>query len=244
MRINVNSALAFLIIGSLAMSACSNSGGPHEIGPPEGWEASGTKWWLPGADTTSAFRNLETLESMGVSNADRVYAASNTSRASIQRDNLVFAVKQSLIELLRNEPAVVDSLFEKIVTPKLANAKLTGNPSEDIKNLKRQSYRDIARHFREPRTVTRLGEDVPVVYPDSLADAGVSGSVGMQVFLDTEGAPQAIELIESVHPVLDDLAMKATTQMRWQPAYLLKTSKSEPIPAWVRFHVNFRKVSG
>ena len=238
--------LSILLAGfALVQSGCT-SGSAHIPGPPDGWESDGTKWWLPGADTTKAFRDLETLESMGVSNADRVYAVGNSSRASIQRDNLVFAVKQSLIELIRNEPYVVDSLFEAIVTPKLNKAKLSGDPTEDIKNLKRQSYRDISRRFREPRTVTKLGEDVPVAYPDSLADAGVTGSVGMQVFLNTEGVPQAVQLIESVHPVLDDLAMKATTQMRWQPAYLLKDSKSksEPIPAWVRFHVGFRKISG
>jgi hypothetical protein len=65
----------------------------------------------------------------------------------------------------------------------------------------------------------------------------------MQVYLNREGAPQGIELISAVHPVLDDIAMKAATQMRWQPAYLLTASKSNPVPAWVRYNVNFTQTS-
>ncbi|NND73182.1 MAG: energy transducer TonB [Rhodothermales bacterium] len=235
-------SLSLIVCLALGIAGCT-SDGPYVAGAPDGWMSDGSQWWLPGTDTTEAFRDLESLESMGVSNADRVYAGGVGMQQSIQKDNLIFAVKQSLIEIIRNEPEVVDSLFEAIITPKLIKAKLSGDPSEDIKKFKRDGYRSIARHFREPRTITKLGQDVPVVYPDSLAEAGVSGSVGMQVYLNNAGEPQSIELIESVHPVLDDIAMKATTQMRWQPAYLLRGGKSDPIPAWVRFSVGFRKVS-
>ena len=235
--------LTLTLILMIGLVGCG-SDGPYVAGPPEGWVAGEMQWWQPGTDTELAFRDLESLESMGVSNADRVYAGGAGMQQSIQKDNLVFAVKQSLIELFRNEPEVVDSLFESIITPKLAKARLSGDPTEDIKKFKRDGYRSIARHFREPRTVTKLGQDVPVVYPDSLAEAGVTGSVAMQVYLNNAGEPQAIELIESVHTVLDDIAMKATTKMRWQPAYLLRGGKSDPIPSWVRFSVGFRKVSG
>ena len=234
---------ALVVAVAVALSGCA-SNTSYEPGPPAGWQANDMQWWLPATDTSLAFRDLETLTSMGVSNADRVYASGVGMQQSIQKDNLVFAVKQSLIQIFRNEPQIVDSLFEAVITPKLVKARLSGDPTEDIKKFKREGYRSISRQFREPRTVTILGEDVSVIYPDSLAKAGISGSVAMQVYLDIEGTPQSVELLESVHPVLDDIAMKATTEMRWQPAYILRGAKSDPIPSWVRFSVGFRQSGG
>ena len=108
-----------------------------------------------------------------------------------------------------------------------------------VSKYQRDGYRSLSRHFREPRQTVKVGDDIPVVYPDSLRKAGIAGAVEMQLYLDTEGAPQAIWTMENVHPVLDAIAMQATTQARWQPAYLLKGGKSDPIPSWVRFRIRF-----
>jgi hypothetical protein len=63
----------------------------------------------------------------------------------------------------------------------------------------------------------------------------------MQLRLDDEGVPQAVKIIESVHPVLDAIALNAATQMRWQPAYVLKGSDWDPEPAYVRWSVRYRQ---
>ena len=110
--------------------------------------------------------------------------------------------------------------------------------------LRQESYRELQRYFREPRPITRLGEDVPIVYPDSLIEKGVAGTVEMQVYLDAEGQPQAIMLLESVHPVLDRLAMQATAQMRWQPAYVRRGDEWVAVPSWVRFNIRYRIPEG
>ena len=57
--------LALLAAAVLVLSACGESGPPAS--PPEGWVAAdATRWYVPGADTTAAFRDLSTIEAMGV----------------------------------------------------------------------------------------------------------------------------------------------------------------------------------
>jgi len=223
-----------LAAGAALLAGCASNGAPP--GPPDGWVSDGSKWWIPGTDTSAAFRKLETLASMGVEGSDVIYAGGGAARETFQQQ-LERAVKQSLIQIIRNEPEVVDSLLERVVIPKV---RATGGDPEDlVDRYQLEGYRAISRHFREPRQTVKVGTDIPIVYPDSLRKSGVSGAVAMQLRLDEEGVPQAIWTYESVHPVLDALAMDATSQARWQPAYLLRGGKSDPIPSWVRYRINF-----
>lgn len=210
-------------------------------GPPTGWVHDDTKWWIEGQDTTGLFRDLETLEAMEVTGATDVYI-SNTALTGGRnaRKEFAKAVKRSLIRMYRNEPAVVDSLFEQFLAPQIEDVQFTNDPAKDIETFKKKSYRLLQRHFREPRTRLELGKDVLVVYPDSIREQGVAGSVRLQVYLDNEGNPKAVELIESVHPVLDQLALVATTEMRWLPAYVEKKRDWHPIPSWTRFLITFK----
>jgi hypothetical protein len=175
-----------------------------------------------------------------------VYASNAriAQQTSLQRDQLVDAVKRSLIRLYRNEPAIVDSLFSRHVTPLLADVSLAGDPDELVERNKKRAYDAIRRHFREPVPVLRLGEDIAVPYPDSLRKRGVAGAVRMQVFVNESGEPQAVELIDGVHPLLARIAMRATTEMRWQPAYLLRKKDWQAIPSWSRFTVHFASPEG
>ncbi len=229
-----------MAVATSGVFACSTSS-KYEPGPPDGWTSEGTRWWRAGVDTSRAFRDLESLSAMGVKNAEITYASSMS--LSRQKDlalrQLSRAVKTSLLPVFRNHPDVVDSLFERHAVPRLAEADLSRPPDRLVDKYKKEGYRILARHFREPRIVVSLGEDVPVVYPDSLREAGVTGRVPLQIYVDKSGEPAAIMLLDSVHPVLDDIAMNATTRVRWQPAYVLIVGKSRPIDAWVRFTVNF-----
>jgi TonB family protein len=212
------------------LTACSSSDRPLS-GPPEGWQGQEDRWWVAGADTTQAFRNLESLSSMGVATADVSPAGG--------RSVVVDGVKRGLLRLYRNEPELIDSLFERIVVPRVERADLTADTRADIERLTQEGYRALSSNFQEPRAAKRLGDDIPVVYPDSLRKQGVGGSVRMQVYVNTDGEPVAIELLESVHPVLDQIAMRATAEMRWRPAYLLKRGRWVEVPSWARFNVNF-----
>ena len=234
-------AFIALILPMLLLSGCQ----PTEDVPlsiPKGWDGNSMLWWQIGADTTGAYRNLETMEEMGVPGS-HLLSASLDGRSSRDSDlaqrKFNQYVKESLIELFRNEPDVVDSLFDKFVVPKMEGINLEGDVQPLIKKHQREAYRVLARHFRSPRTLTKLGQDIPVIVPDSLKEQQISGKVFIQLALNKEGVPIALEKIEGVHPTLDRIAMQALTQMSWQPAYLLTGGKSNAIPSWVRMKVRF-----
>lgn len=234
--------LAVVLVGlMLVLSGCA----PNETTPlsiPKGWDGNATYWWQIGADTTNAFRNLESMTTMGVPGSHLLGATLEGSRrGDRQLAQLKFNqyLKESLIELFRNEPEIVDSLFDKYVVPRLEGANLDGDVAPQIKTYQREAYRVLARHFRYPRATTKLGEDIPVPVPDSLKDKGISGTVLIQLALNKEGVPIALRKLSGVHPTLDRIAMDAMTQMRWQPAYVLRGGKSEAIPSWTRMKVRF-----
>ncbi len=229
-----------LIFGLFLTSGCTTEE-VFTYGPPDDWQANGAKWWKAGQDTTGLFRDLETLEAMDVAGSNDVYLSNAALNAGHDaRDQFAKAIKRGLIQMYRNEPTIVDSLFAQFLTPKVADVKFTNDPVKDVEKFKKDAVSLLRRHFREPRTRLELGTDVLVVYPDSLREQGIQGAVKMQVFLDEEGNPLTVELIEGVHPVLDQLALVATTEMRWLPAYVEHKRDWKPIPSWTRFRITFK----
>ena len=213
---------------------------PLRQGPPEGWEGNATMWWQADQDTTSFFRDLESLETMQVAGSEVVYLGKGAVGSEREvRQQFKKAVKQSLIRMYRNEPAIVDSLFEQYMAPRIEKVKFTSDPGGDVEKFKKDAYKQLRRHFREPLTTLKLGTDVPVMYPDSLRQLEVAGEVKLQVYLNAEGEPQSVELLEGVHPMLDQSAMDATTRMRWMPAYVEDDGEWKAIPSWARFRINF-----
>lgn len=206
--------LVLLLIVSVTGCSSGTDGVPQ---PPEGWQGHDTAWWRVDVDTAEAFRDLSSLATMGVEEASNV--------------------QQELLPIYRNAPDIVDSLYTQHLAEKMAAQR---GPLDD---RKREAYTSLRKHFREPIIAKHLGDDIPVPYPDSLRSESVAGKVTMQVRLDEEGHPQAIQLIERVHPALDVIAMDATSQMEWRPAYVLRNGRWKPIPSWVRFSVNFRTPS-
>lgn len=229
MRLVQFACIAFLIL----FTAC---GSQHEFdpGPPSGWEGEEGRWWQEGVDTSVAFRDLQSLPTMGVDRIPNVPGTNPAVRAMVAQN-----VKQGLLRLYRNQPEVIDSLFDAHVVRLISEADVSGDRAELSDQLQQDGYRSIGRHFQEPRTRLTLGDDVPVIYPDSLRRQGISGRVSMQVYLNEEGEPLAVMLVDGVHPVLDDLAMEATTEMRWRPAYLMRRGNWLAIPSWARFNINF-----
>ena len=234
------------ILSALLVLLTSGCGGEEvaQTEPLSGWEAAEDKWWQADFDTTGAFPDLETLESIGAEGEMTLAANAQIAQQSgVATQQLARSVKQGLIELYRNDPEVVDSLFEKYVRPKLEGITISGDRAALVEKHKREGYNLITKHFREPRTTLKLGEDITIDYPDSLSSEGVSGTVRTQVRLNEAGEPQAIELIESVHPVLDAITLRATSEMRWQPAYILRGNDWEAVPAWARFNISFQPPS-
>lgn len=231
--------IATILTGFFLVLGCSGGGNP--TAPPSGWQMAETRMWKKGVDTSEVFRNLEDLDAMGVTGGvQKIAPGSNVSQAQFTA-----AIKRSLVKLYRNNPTVVDSLFEKYAKPKVKNADLSGGVLTDkgqlkpqlLQGNKKKSYEAITEYFREPQ---RQEAPSNIAYPDSLRrDEEASGEVELQVHIDTSGTVDAVEAIRSVHPTLDAIAMNAATRTSWEPAYVLDGQEWKPVQSWARFSVPF-----
>lgn len=210
------------LVLSFVLAACS---GGTDLGPPSGWMSDGAdRWWLEGTDTEVAFRNLETLEDMGVTVYEDI--------------DMGASVQNRIIELYRANPEIVDSLFAVHGVPAVeAGAPDAGDRTAQREEMVQALNREMARHFRQP--LVNGDVDAGIVFPDSLRQMGVSGQVVMQVYVDDQGAPQAIELIEGTHPSLDALSMQAATRMRWYRSWVITDGEERYIPGWTRVTLRY-----
>jgi TonB family protein len=238
MQITLSRVLSLIVVAAV-LAGCSSGGAQTE--PPGGWSAADGRWWAEGVDTSQVFRRLDSLQTMGVGEGES-YAA---SLQGANPDQFAQAVKEELLALYRNNPEVVDSLFEAYARPDIAEADLSVSDEEEMRNklnqFKNESYKAISQHFTEPR---RQSQELSISYPDSLRREETSGEVEMQLYLNAQGQPQAVELLEGVHPVLNGIAMNAATRTQWQPAYLTRDGEQQPIPSWVRIPINFQPPPG
>jgi hypothetical protein len=173
------------------------------------------------------------------------------SQDGITQEQFNNAIKRSLVKLYRNNPIIVDSLFENHATDSLQAVDLSGDivtedgrlKMETENQFKQQAYNAITEYFREPAPSK---SDVQLVYPESLRTEENAGTVELQVHLAVEGSgdnatgvPDAVQVVEGTHPTLDAIAMKGATQRRWNPAYVQVNREWQPVESWVRFSVNF-----
>lgn len=229
--------MAAILTGAFLIVGCGGGGNPAEA--PEGWQQSETRMWKNGVDTSVVFQNLDSLTTMGVLDADAQITSS-----SVSQEQFVAAIKQSLVKLYRNNPTIVDTLFEQHAAPQLEDVDLSGEVLGDAGQLKpellqpnkKAAYEAITEYFREPQRK----QGASIVYPDSLRrDEEASGEVSLQVHIDSSGSIDAVQVLRSVHPTLDAIAMKAATQTVWEPAYQLVDGEWQGRPAWARFAINF-----
>jgi len=240
-RQHISSLAVIVLTFGILLSGCTEEAN-IPVSSPKGWDGNSTYWWDISADTTNAFRPLDSLEEMGVPGSYLLSITLDGNSATdmeLAQRKFNQYVKESLIELFRNEPEIVDSLFDRFVIPKMQDVELLGDVQPLISEYQRRAYQTLSRHFRYPRSLTKLGEDIPIVIPDSLKEKEISGIVFTQVAINKEGIPIALKKLSGVHPILDRIAMRALTEMRWQPAYVLRGGKSRPIASWTRMKVRF-----
>ena len=237
--------IATLLVGFVLTVGCG--GESSSTAPPDGWETTDARWWTSGVDTSRVFLNLDSLTTMGVLDQE----ARLGQRSTVSRAQFNAAIKKSLVELYRNNPMVVDSLFEEYATPQLEDVDLSGDivgekgqlRSKILNKNQKRAYEAITEYFREPQR-----EASPdIAWPDSLRSEEYSGIVKLQVHLTVDGEGEnavsradAVEVLSGTHPTLDKIAMKAATNATWQPAYLLEDDSWTPIESWVRFNVPFQ----
>jgi hypothetical protein len=208
--------LVLPLVLAFALAACN---GEPDLGPPPGWEGEGTeRWWQSGTDTSVAFRDLSGFESFGLSDREDGLRSNDPTVRNIQR---------RFLPMYRNHPEVVDSLFGAVLQPIIEREATPGAETEEREALMRRLNRRMHDHFYPAQP--RRGQE-PISVPDSLREAGVAGTINLQIFLDADGRPEAIEKLEGIHPTMDAIVMRNYTQREWQPAHL----QGRPIASWIR----------
>ncbi|MGA2532506.1 MAG: TonB family protein [Candidatus Aminicenantales bacterium] len=78
---------------------------------------------------------------------------------------------------------------------------------------------------------------VTPAYPDELRRQGVEGQVDLQVGIDEEGTVGGVKILKSLHPYLDNAAVQALKQWKYEPVY----QNGVPVPAIITMTVNFTR---
>lgn len=214
-------------------------GGNGNVGaPPDGWTGNETRMWKETADTSVVFQDLSSLTTMGVLENEFALSGGRITRTQFQD-----AIKRTLEEFYRSNPAVVDSLFEQHAVPELQSATLGSDAVEGgrLSGELRQTYKQralqaIDEHY-EPPTLQEGITDL--TYPDSLRTEEHSGTVEIQVHITTDGQINAVEVIEGTHLTLNAIVMRAATQTTWQPAFVTVDGQQRSYPGWARLSTNF-----
>lgn len=214
----MRSAAVLLVFLGFLSAAC---GEQADLGPPAGWAGdSADRWWRMDADTAGAFRDLQTLESMGV----RVF----------EEVDLASSVQNRMLEFYRTNPEIVDSVFVERGLPIVERGDPTIRDRTELRErLVTDAYRAMVRYYRDARQDPEVR--VEKVYPDSLRERGVTGQVEVQIRVNAEGEPVAIEKLSGAEPTLDALAMQAVTKMRWVHA----GHEGEAVPSWTRVTITY-----
>jgi len=231
--------IATTLTGLLLVLAGCGGGGGDPSAPPSGWNATETRMWAPDVDTSEVFRDLSSLETMGILEEDITLSGGSVSQEQFQR-----AVKQSLLELYRSNPTLVDSLFAEHAVPVLEEAELGGDAVEEGKikqklldKYSQQALKAIDEHYEQPIIQEGI---TGLPYPDSLRTEENSGRVEVQVHVTADGTVNAVQVVEGTHPILNAIIMRAAaTETTWNPAYVTEDGEQTPYPGWGRLSTNF-----
>jgi hypothetical protein len=231
--------IAPTLTGLLLILAGCGGGGGDPAAPPSGWNATETRMWASDVDTSEVFRNLSSLESMGIIGEDVAFGSGSVSQGQFQN-----AVKRSLLELYRSNPAVVDSLFEEHAVPVLQDADLGSDIVEEGKikqkildKYSQKALKAIDEHYEQPIIQEGI---TGLPYPDSLRTEENSGRVEVQVHVTADGTVDAVEVVEGTHPILNAIIMRAAaTETTWNPTYVTEDGEQTPYPGWGRLSTNF-----
>lgn len=215
-------SVALLAVAAVTLAACSE-GPPAE--PPEGWvAASDTRWYVPGTDTSAAFRDLSTIEAMGV----------------VQEDESEFVrwFQERMTDIYRTHPELVDSVFTAEFLPTVRE----GLPDADDYGPAAESFvNQVKRDFFQRYNAARYDPvDTPLAIPADLAD--VSGQAVLQVYVNEAKEPVAVKLVEGTGTRLDQIAMRRAIDGAFTDAWVRETagrSAGKNIVNWVRVTSTF-----
>lgn len=210
------------VFAALALTACAEPGPPAT--PPEGWTAEGDRWWIPGTDTSAAFRDLETIAAMDVVREDE--------------PEFVRWFQEEMTELYRTNPEVVDSVFgAQFIEEVRAGLPQGDDYAEASTGLVRRVQTDFYQRYNPAQVVP--GAE-PLAVPEELSD--VSGRVVVQVYVNPEKEPVAVKLVEGTGTALDQMAMRRAVENEFTDAWVRPRAgrgAGQNVPNWVRIASTF-----
>lgn len=76
-------------------------------------------------------------------------------------------------------------------------------------------------------------------YPKTARDKGIEGTMMLEFTVTPDGKAQAVEIVESLHPLCDSAAVDGVKSVQFAPA----THNGTPIPVRMRLPIRFRLLS-
>ncbi|PSQ97062.1 MAG: hypothetical protein BRD55_03900 [Bacteroidetes bacterium SW_9_63_38] len=227
--------IALPLLGLFCLTGCGG-GSDSPSAPPSGWTGIQDRMWKTGVDTAAVFRDLSSLPGMGIVEQEFALSAGGITQGQFQK-----AVKRSLEELYRSNPALVDSLFEQHAVPVLQDVSLGGAVQDGrlkdplLRQYRKKAFKAVDEHYQPPSLKEGI-RGLPL--PDSLHTQENSGRVTAQVHVDSTGTIDAIEVVEGTHPTLNAIVMRAVTSTTWTPAYVTEGQTQVPYSGWARLPVD------
>lgn len=218
----------------LLLTACGES---DPTAPPDGWETNGDRWWTADADTAEAFRDLSDLRAMGVFSEEEA-ADLAIEGDQVSGEQFIRGVKQGLNDFYQSNPQVIDDLFEQYAREEIGEEPRTGDVEELVQEAVQEARNLLDSYYQRPQ----VQEQEPISYPRDLYEEGVTGTVELQVRVNSSGEPVAIKVVESVHPQLDAIAMRSAALMRASSPQVRYSEDEEweDIEGWIHFSVPFQ----
>lgn len=202
---------------------------------PEGWVQSGDLFYRTDVDTTGLFPDLESVESMGLVPAED--ELDPRDRAGWVERNL----KRRMVVLYRNNPQLVDSVFQARVPEMIASRNLDNELIPVVDELEDPVRRALLQGFYPPSPLRKLGTEIPVPFPDSIRSQIDGARVKTQVALGPDGYADAVKILEPVQPTLERIAVGVIAQQHWNAGYvtITNTNRRERARSWVRYNILF-----
>lgn len=211
--------LPLLIAAAALLAACSEPAGPP-ADPPEGWVAeSPTRWYAPGADTSAAFRDLSTIEAMGVARDDSEF---------------VRWAQETMTDFYRTNPEVVDSVFGADYLAEIQSSAAVENDAA------KTMVDRIKTEFYQRYNPSQYRPEATFAIPADLANA--DGIITTQVYLAPDKQPLAVMLLEGTGTALDQMMMRRALDGTYTDAWVRETagqSQGVNVPNWVRISSNY-----
>ncbi len=89
----------------------------------------------------------------------------------------------------------------------------------------------------QPKLIGGLAKIYEILkYPEMAIQAGIEGTVAIQLLITKEGVPTEFTILKSLHKVCDEAAVTALKQMRYKPA----TQREQPVPYRIVQTINFK----